>query len=309
MTLEQALLENYNLSPPLRVDSIRKGPDNEVFKITTGDQKRLILRLSHRQINDIGFEIEVLSQLHKLGVKVAPSIPTKNGQPYFLTKDKRIGAVFFFISGHHLEFGKDQKPDLKKVAVAAKTLADFHEKSRQLYVTNDRSRNIFTEFKRILANEKIFLASFENGREFLNYVNEYYDWGKSQTDDNIIIHNDYRPGNIFFNENKITAILDFDWSCPGPALKDLGLALVEWSFPDGAKEPWTDVFDVFYKNYIIKSVTKYPLDETLYRWISFSCLSDACTYFADTLDHEPPSRPQPVRSYMFSKFIYFNSKI
>ncbi|MFA4827365.1 MAG: phosphotransferase [Candidatus Shapirobacteria bacterium] len=308
MTLDQILQQRYNLTSPTQIELIRKGPDNEVFKIIT-DSKTLVLRLSRRQINNIDFEVEVLSQLYQLGAKVIPPVYTQDNRPYFITDNEQIGTLFPFVSGHHLEVNKDCKPDLKKVALVAQAFADLHQKGQRLHITYSRARTIYTELERILSHEKLFLSSYKDGREFIAKVKEYLYWARSQSSPQGIIHNDYRPNNVFFNQEGIEAILDFDWSCSGFLLKDLGLALAEWSYPDGAEGPWADVFDTFYQSYNSRSSVKYPLDTTLYRWICFACLSDACTYFSDILDNNPPHVPQPINSYMLSKFNFFIKKI
>jgi len=117
------------------------------------------------------------------------------------------------------------------------------------------------------------------------------------------VHNDYRPGNVFFGGDKVSAILDFDWSCKGPAIKDVAHALCEWSFPDAAKRHWQDVFDTFLKGYNQMAKNKIKLDNNLYRWICFSCLSDTATYFTDFANEN--TFKKIASSYMYQKFLYF----
>jgi thiamine kinase-like enzyme len=102
----------------------------------------------------------------------------------------------------------------------------------------------------------------------------------------------------------IESLIDFDWSCPGPFIKDVALALVEWSFPDGGIQPREDIIVAFLSAYNKNSPVKIIKDNNLYNWIKFSCLSDTATYFCDRIDSENPKR-DISKSYMYQKYQYF----
>jgi Ser/Thr protein kinase RdoA (MazF antagonist) len=69
-----------------------------------------------------------------------------------------------------------------------------------------------------------------------------------------VIHNDFRAQNLLQKDNKILAILDFDWSCYGCFKKDLAQALTKWSLPDKAKTYWKDIFILFLDAYEKKGI-------------------------------------------------------
>ena len=104
--------------------------------------------------------------------------------------------------------------------------------------------------------------------------------------------------------HEVTAVLDFDWSCVGPLVKDLALGVVEWSFPDGSTEPWKDILNEFLRGYNTTSPEKWNFNYDFKRWIMFACLSDACTYFADLMNDKNNNKKE-IKSYMYNKYLFF----
>jgi Ser/Thr protein kinase RdoA (MazF antagonist) len=171
-----------------------------------------------------------------------------------------------------------------------------------------RTRTIFSELERVLPLEEMFVKNFEGGATFVVQVKEALEFGRAQNETIGFIHNDYRPSNVFFDENnQVTGIIDFDWSCMGPVIKDLALAIVEWSFPDGAIEADMTLFQEFLDGYNSVSNHQLEKDEKLYSWIKFATLSDAATYFCD-LAEDPESTKRIIKSYMYRKFVFFSQE-
>lgn len=193
---------------------------------------------------------------------------------------------------------------LSAVKSAAEALAKLHNISRQHNVSLPRRRTVFTELERVMVKQKEIEEKVPGGKEFVAEVERILSWGKNQKFTPVLVHNDYRIGNLLFDENeKVAAILDFDWSCIGPAIKDVAHALVEWSFPDGAKQHWQEVFDTFLGSYNRPAEEIIKQDDNLKQWIAFSCLSDTVTYITDRLER---GEIKPVTdSFMYQKFQYF----
>ena len=130
-------------------------------------------------------------------------------------------------------------------------------------------------------------------------------FARSRQEPTSLIHNDYRPGNVFFDTNeRLAGIIDFDWSCVGPTIKDVALGALEWSFPDGATEPNFQLFDSFLEGYNSTADQTQERNRNLYEWIAFAALSDAATYFCD-LVAEDPAEKRKVASYMYGKYKFF----
>lgn len=293
--------DKYNISVT-NFKLIRESPDNQVYLIKD-NHKKYIARISKRDLKkDILFEITWLDYLSKQNIPVAQIIKTVNNKTFFNFR-KSVIVIFKFIEGKSLEISYDKKPDLEKVKNAAFELAKIHNVSYVADIKMARKRNIFTEINRALKIKDKFIKFSEGGDKFINELESYKNWAKINKNNKYLIHNDYRPGNILYKSDKVSAILDFDWSCKGPAIKDLAHSLCEWSFPDGAKKHWEDIFNVFFESYNQVAKNKIKLNNDLYYWICFSCLSDVANYFTDLA--EKNIFKKITSSYMYQKFLYF----
>lgn len=297
-------LNNYDLDEITPVILLRESGDNLVYVV--GENNKKILRISKRlPVEDIKFEYEATEFLSKSDVVVPKWMMTKSDDFYTLIGGN-VAVVFDFLEGHHIEVDKDHLPTQIQTYNAGKGLGLMSKASIGFISTSPRERNIFSEFERVISISDIFTDKFEGGQDFVDQVKIAIQFGKSQNESVGFIHNDYRPSNVFFNnDDKLTGIIDFDWSCVGPVIKDLALAIVEWSFPDGATEPNFKIFDSFLDGYNSVSNHKWQKDERLYSWIKFATLSDASTYFCDLAD-DPNSTKRIIKSYMYRKFRFFS---
>lgn len=297
-------LKNYDLAETLPVTLLRESSDNKVFII--GQKNKKILRISKKLLaEDIKFEYEAIKRLADGGIPVPKWIVAKSGDFYTLINGQVV-ALFDFLEGHHLEVTKDLSPTPTQAFNAGKGLGFMSNTASGFTSTSSRSRNIFSELERAVALADIFVGQFEGGKEFIDQVKEALVFGKSQTEVEGFIHNDYRPSNVFFDdENEFAGIIDFDWSCIGPLVKDLAMAVVEWSFPDGSIEPDFKIFDSFLDGYNSVANHKWAKDKKLYSWIKFATLSDTATYFCDRID-DPNLKKRITRSYMYKKYLFFS---
>ncbi|HEY4478748.1 MAG TPA: phosphotransferase [Candidatus Paceibacterota bacterium] len=307
-TNEQTLLKSCNEIYGLdaaRASVLRDGSDNIIWTLEIKNGKKYVARMSKRELGgDIAFEAEWLKVLLADGVPVVPIIETKDKKPFAILPTGKTLTIFEFVEGKHLPFGIDQPPPLSAVKSAAEALAKLHNVSRRHDISLSRKRTVFTELERVIAKQKEVEEKVSSGKEFVAEVEKILSWGKNQKFTPVLIHNDYRTGNLLFDENdKVAAILDFDWSCQGPAIKDVAHALVEWSFPDGAKQHWREVFDTFLDSYNRHAEEIIKHDDNLKNWILFSCLSDTATYIIDRLER---GEIKPVAgAFMYQKFQYF----
>lgn len=301
----QELLTNYELVETSPVYLLRESSDNEVFVV--GEKNKKILRISKRlPIEDIKFEYEAIEHLFEQGLPVPSWVRTKSGSFYTLNNGS-VAVMFNFLSGHHIQVDKNHLPTSTQAFNAGKELGLLSNKAIDFTPLAPRKRDIFSELERALNLSDVFVKNFEGGEKFINEVKDAISFAKNQKEATGLIHNDYRPSNIFFSDNdEITGIIDFDWSCVGPIVKDLALAVVEWSFPDGRTEADFIIFDAFLDGYNSIANTKWKKDKKLYSWIKFATLSDVVTYFCDLADTSDSDK-QIVKSYMYQKYLFFSN--
>ena len=304
MELIQSVDKSYGIAVR-NASVLRDGSDNVVWILNTQNGKKIIARVSKREMNsNITFEAEWLRFLKSKKVPVIPPIESKIGEAYAVSSDGGAITVFEFVNGKGFPFDKDNPPPHKAVASAAKALAELHNASRGYTVSLPRQRTIYTELERAVTYEDKVTEKMPGGAKFMREVKEALALKDSSTA--VLLHNDYHIGNLLFRKNNtVAAILDFDWCCAGPAIKDVSHSLVIWSLASLAKTHWSAIFDNFLESYNNAAQEKIANDECLHQWIAFSCLSDACTYLIDRLEH---SKIKTVAScHMYQKFRYFSS--
>lgn len=302
----QKVLNQYDIPEVSPIEIVRESGDNHVYLI--GEKNKKILRLSKRlPIGDVRFEYEALWYLYLNNLPVPRWVKTKDGNFYASTDGFKVAVMFDFLEGYHAHIDKDNLPTKEQAYAAGYTLASIAEIGKTLKPSSPRRRNVFVELERVLQNEETFKKDFEGGEVFVKQVKEAIKFGREDESPVGFIHNDYRSGNVFFkNDKEISGVIDFDWSCIGPIIKDLALGVLEWSFPDGKTEPDFIIFDAFLDGYNSVVKEKITKESTLYSWIKFAALSDTATFFCDRLA-SPDLKKKITRSYMYKKYLFFNS--
>lgn len=298
--------KSYNFSCS-RLVPLRESSDNKVFTLETDKNVNYILRISKRGVEeDVLFELNWIENLAKRGFPTTNIIKTKNSQLFFYYERFAI-VIFKFVDGYHIKIDKKNKPNFAHIKKASQLLARLHNVSTGLILDHPRKRTILTELKRALEKKEKFEEFIEGGREFIERVSKNIEWAQKDKYQPIFIINDFRPGNVIFKDGEIAALIDFDWSCMGPAIKDFALGIAEWSFPDGAEKAWEDIFELFLDSYNKESKVKFAENDYLYKWICFACLSDTATYLCDMADIGTYKKVSS--SYMYQKYLYFYAKI
>lgn len=298
------ILKEYGLPESTPVVLLRESADNFVYLV--GEDQKKVLRISKRlPIEDIKFEYEANQYLSKKSNLFSKWIKTLKGNCYTVVNEA-VAVMFEYVDGHNINIDKDHLPELNIAYSAGRGLGEMRNAGAGFSQVSSRRRTIFSELERVLKISDKFKKEFEGGEKFVQEVESLLEFARNQNESMGLIHNDYRPGNVIFdNRDNLVGIIDFDWSCTGPLIKDLALAVVEWSFPDGADEPNFLIFDAFLDGYNSVSEIKIEKNENLYSWIKFSLLSDAATYFCD-LAEDPNSEKRVIRSYMYRKYNFFS---
>jgi Ser/Thr protein kinase RdoA (MazF antagonist) len=285
---------------------LKKGIDNDLF-LVKNERVKCVLRLGKRKLGDlVEFEVKLLTYLANHQILVPKIIPTTDKKSFVVNADDTVAICFEFIEGAAYEVSNKEKPNLEVVRQAGEALGIFHKFSKLFRFNKKGRRDILTEFYRVLSKENWMRDKIEGGEKFMREIKEYTEWSKSKKWETGAIHNDYGPDNIMVLENRLIAIVDFDWAGMGPLVKDVGLALALWSLPDNLEKHWQDVIDQFLMGYNVFSPLKLEFDNTLIKWINFCCLSAAATFFADFSESDNKIiNVSECRRYR--KYLYFNN--
>ena len=270
-----------------------------------GEKDKNVLRVGHRVSSaDIDFEIEMLEKLFLSEVAVVRSKKTREGGNYVKIEED-VAVLFYFVDGYHPILNIKTVPEPEECYLAGKMLAKIHNATANYVPKYSRKRTVFSELERVMTNRNQF-ADYIGGKEFIEQVEKTLLFGQSYDGQMALIHNDYRVDNIFFkNKNEVNAVIDFDWSCFGPIIKDIAHSVLVWSFADGGVGSSTEVIEHFMNGYNSVSNTKVEYDDKFINWIQFSALADTATYFCDRFN-EPGFEKRITRSYMYKKFLHFS---
>lgn len=268
-----------------------------------------VLRIGYRlRQEDVQFELDLIAFLNVAKVPIAMWNRTTDGAAFVFEPSVYTAVLFDHIEGFHPRADRELLPNHEQACTGGKALALIHNAGKTFTTTAQRKRTIYSELERALGAKHILREQYYGGEEFISAIQSSLLFAQRYQFSPTIVHNDYRVHNVFFSSDvHINAVIDFDWSCVGPAVKDVAHAVLEWSFPDGRPEHNTALLEAFLSGYNSAAQDKVVYDQDFIDWVKFSALSDAATYFCDRLCAETLEK-KISRSYMYKKFCYFNER-
>ncbi len=305
----------YGLAGPLSSKLIHDGPDNYVYIVTDANGKKYALRINKRLGKNVSFELEVLVTLAQKGLNITRPLETKSKEYFILINNNQV-VLFDFIEGTQVEKLDTEHLETDVIERGARKFGEFHNFTNNMKVETVPNRNIFTEYDRLLALDTDTLKKFTDYEILLKQVKTFYSEAQSRIKEGKelygVIHNDYRIQNLIYTKDDCY-IIDLDWACYGPILKDLGLAIAEWSMYKKDTGPSKIAIDRFLKSYNETAPKTVAYDKDLIFWICFACLSDTCTFIADVVQNNFKYGDIAINDVnqcrMYRKFQYFYQEL
>jgi len=304
-TLKKEFKDHYDIANvTVNVRHLRSTDNNDVYLVGFEEGIKSVLRISTGLSDqDALFELDAIDYFIKKGIRTPGYIKTKDNKGYFRTSGDKIAILFNFQEGKNPTFDEIKNTNLAEQA--GEFLAKMHKQMPPFKTEYFKKRDITSEIKSLLLKSDYIEKNFIDGLEFISQVRFGLDFINEELNDitEILLQNDYRPQNLMIVQGKIRAIIDFDWCCMGPAIWELSLAVLEWSYPDGKSELNLDIAGQFLQGYNRIARSGHTL-ESLNRWIKVVALDGACTYVLGLIAKKKTGE---VRSYMYSKYKYFNN--
>lgn len=214
-----------------------------------------VYRSSHRTLEEIRGEIELLNTLHERGAKVAYPLRDLHGeqiQPFNAIEGMRYGVVFMFAPGNNVYDFSDEQ-----LMIIGREMAFNHTITSQIELGYERKPyTAETTLWRPLEVVKPWFAEESADYAYLVELANEVDQ-KMATFDNASLssgycHYDYLPKNFHFDGNLFT-LFDFDFAGKGYLANDLASFLVHFFFHTITgkitKEEADRQFSVFIKGY------------------------------------------------------------
>ncbi|MEM7537568.1 MAG: phosphotransferase [Chloroflexota bacterium] len=242
--LKQIVADHYDLGELLTISKIPKGMVNQSYKIETlkhGKKEVYLFRHYHPQTTpaQIRFEHALLIELQRRNFALAPQlIERRNGKSYL--KTSHYVAIFSFLSGESKYEWNTPLSTQEEFGHVAKELAFYHQTISGWKSSCHKPKFIaqipamMSRWRDIVRVYPIAKSSFE--RYFLahyNYLNDVAVKLKQRFDEKLVyrlpeiaVHGDYHAGNLLFQDDQVSGILDFNHSNIDYRLFDIGLALM-----------------------------------------------------------------------------------
>ncbi|HLE13965.1 MAG TPA: phosphotransferase [Anaerolineales bacterium] len=254
----RGIVGEYDLGELVACDQDQRGTVNTSFVIMCakdGEWDKYFLRRYKLgvQEEEIAFEHSVTQHLiaHSR-LPVARVYRTQAGKSYLrrphpvFQGEQAFYAMFEFLPGRDKYSWVDTRLTDEEVRSSARVLAEFHDAVSYLLPAGRRHepkmRDLLPEITASLRRA----PQNNRGTPFDQYLLEHHallldearavqaclDDPRCQSLPEVVIHCDYHPGNLKFEDGRVTALFDFDWSKIDTRAFDVGLALfyffAEW---------------------------------------------------------------------------------
>ena len=244
------LSEHYDIGQLVRQERIDRGYINDSYKIEMlrNDQQTRYLFRRYRQGTPeakVIFEHALLQELQVRGFELSPRcIPKKDGTTYVEIdrnlKNKALKnyiAVFSFLPGEDKYTWDHPLCSDEELIHSAKALALYHNTiygwqgigGRGKRSRFDEINLMASKWQELARNpaeslfDKFFLEQFNDLSGMLKNIPPQEKYNAMPR---LAVHGDYHPGNLKFQDGKVTAVLDFGWSKIDARCFDVGLAIL-----------------------------------------------------------------------------------
>lgn len=207
----------------IKIKGISEGTVNSNYIITT-KKKKYILTILEKKKENILETIKIVNFINKK-IKVVPKYYKINKKYFFFIKKKKT------IISEYKKGKKIKKPNKKISFEMGKKLSLIHKEGSKIIILkkNKFNYNKITKktkkIKKYLKNKKYFFIK-KILRMNINFLNSK----KYEKLTESFCHCDLFLDNVLFTKNKISAILDFHFSCFEKTLYDISIYINEWCF-------------------------------------------------------------------------------
>ena len=240
--LNSLLGEYYDLGKLVNVQRNERGYVNvgyEIEMLRAGKSQRYFLRCYRQGVcrKRIKFEHGLLKQLYKRQFMLSPRvIQTNHGTTYVrIVQKKKDGgkkqkcyiSIFSYLRGEDKYSWDVPLCTVAELADAARVLALYHNTVFGWKTKNTWGKPIFLEYlPRMVETWKTYTRKASGQSAFEGYFLEQFEYllgilkgfmnfpGQQRYTmmPHVVIHGDYHPGNLKFQDGKVVGVFDFDWA-------------------------------------------------------------------------------------------------
>ena len=224
-------LSKYNIDNINEFSGIKGGTSNSNY-LLTADNKKFILTIFEERTNqeDLPFYFDLMNHLNAHDIKCPEVIKDKQGNFSNSIKQKHA-VITTFLTGSSLE--KIKPIHCSNLGL---TIAKMHNASEKLNIKRENELG-FDKLGIIIEKLKTYKKHIDD--EKLKFIEDEFLFLSREISKDLpsgIIHADLFPDNIFFEENNLTGIIDFYFSCNDFYAYEIAICLNAWCFEDSNNE-------------------------------------------------------------------------
>ena len=224
-------LSKYNIDKINEFSGIKGGTSNSNY-LLTADNKKFILTIFEERTNqeNLPFYFDLMNHLNAHDIKCPEVIKDKQGNFSNSIKQKHA-AITSFLTGSSLE--KIKPIHCSNLGL---TIAKMHNASEKLNIKRENELG-FDKLGIIIEKLKTYKKHIDD--EKLKFIEDEFLFLSREINKDLpsgIIHADLFPDNIFFEENNLTGIIDFYFSCNDFYAYEIAICLNAWCFEDSNNE-------------------------------------------------------------------------
>ena len=224
-------LSKYSIDNINEFSGIKGGTSNSNY-LLTADNKKFILTIFEERTNqeNLPFYFDLMNHLNAHDIKCPEVIKDKQGNFSNSIKQKHA-VITSFLTGSSLE--KIKPIHCSNLGL---TIAKMHNASEKLNIKRENELG-FDKLGIIIEKLKTYKKHIDD--EKLKFIEDEFLFLSREINKDLpsgIIHADLFPDNIFFEENNLTGIIDFYFSCIDFYAYEIAICLNAWCFEDSNNE-------------------------------------------------------------------------
>jgi homoserine kinase type II len=267
------LQKYYSIKDLKELIEIPQGVENTNYILVTKN-KKFILTLYENRVSygDLPFFINLMVALNHKNIECPNPVKMKNGSYTELLNNKHA-AIFSFLPGKSTIAIKNEHCFL-----VGQTLANIHLKTTDLSLYRENTLSI--KYWSDLLNLINKTPRDTDDKLYMDISNEY-DFLMNNWPSDLprgIIHGDLFPDNIFFQNNKLTGVIDFYFACDEFYIFDIAICINAWCFESDYS------FNITKASHLLKGYTSLKnLTENEVQFLPIMCRGSALRFLLTRL--------------------------
>ncbi len=243
----QSFVAQYDIGAYRSHEGIVKGVSNSNFHLFTNRGRYILTLFEPRRVNeaDLPYFYDFAAHLAANGITCPQAIAARNGDMVG-TLGGKPAAILEFLQGEDIAV---EALTADHCAQAGMLAARMHQAAQDFTIARANSMGLRT-WRALTDKIAAYAGTFRAGLRDdlyaeLDFLEENWPRGLPQGN----IHADMFPDNVFFQEDRLTAVIDFYFSCTDFYVFDLAITINAWCFSLDGTLFRRGHFDAFMKSY------------------------------------------------------------